>query len=48
MADVIDFDLVEPLSEAESLLEAVWSADFEQPVSARARVMAQSERLEKR
>ena len=52
MADMTDFDLVAPplaeLSVAESLVDAVWSADFEQPVSARARVMAQSERLEKR
>src|SRR5882762_5296855 len=45
-------ELLEPPLDAESAAEselvAAWSADLEHPVSARARVMAQSERLEKR
>ena len=58
IADLDLPDLVDPLelsdapleleSVAESELFAAWSADLEHPVSARARVMAQSERLEKR
>jgi len=54
IADTADFDLPEPpeplldeLSVASELF-AAWSADLEQPVSARARVRAPRERYEKR